>query len=162
MNAKIKDLDKGYAALKERVERMLRVGVSVGVHDAEGSQEAEGSDGATLSEVAAFNEFGTENIPRRSFLADWADENAEQHKVLISKIARAVVQGKLPSLEAGLNRMGLQFVGEIQQRIAAGIAPENAPSTIARKGSSTPLIDTGQLRSAITYQINHDAFNNSE
>lgn len=31
--------------------------------------------------------------------------------------------------------------------------PPNAPSTIARKGSDQPLIDTGQLRRAITYVV---------
>jgi len=31
--------------------------------------------------------------------------------------------------------------------------PPNAPSTIAHKGSDRPLIDTGQLRRAITYAI---------
>jgi hypothetical protein len=31
--------------------------------------------------------------------------------------------------------------------------PPNAPSTIARKGSDRPLIDTGQLRRAITYVV---------
>jgi hypothetical protein len=44
-------------------------------------------------------------------------------------------------------------VGVIKQRIANGIAPPNSPYTIARKGSSKPLIDTGQLRNSITYQV---------
>ena len=35
----------------------------------------------------------------------------------------------------------------------AGIAPPLKPATIARKGSSTPLINTGQLRSAITWRV---------
>jgi len=31
------------------------------------------------------------------------------------------------------------------------VAPPNAPATIARKGSSKPLVATGQLKSAISY-----------
>jgi hypothetical protein len=31
--------------------------------------------------------------------------------------------------------------------------PENSPITIAAKGSDKPLIDTGELRKAITYVV---------
>ena len=49
--------------------------------------------------------------------------------------------------------LGQKYVGQIQARISAGIPPPLAESTIARKGSSVPLIDTGQLRSAVTYEV---------
>ena len=31
--------------------------------------------------------------------------------------------------------------------------PENAPSTIAKKGSSNPLIDTGEMRSKVSHEV---------
>lgn len=52
-----------------------------------------------------------------------------------------------------LERVGLWAQGSIQQRISDGIPPPNAESTIRRKGSSTPLIDTGQLRTSIKYRV---------
>jgi hypothetical protein len=65
---------------------------------------------------------------------------------------RTVIEGKRTSDQV-LEILGQRAVGQIQERIASGIAPANAPSTVAKKGSSTPLIDTGVLRSSITYQV---------
>ena len=52
-----------------------------------------------------------------------------------------------------LQRIGLWAQSEIQQRISDGIPPQNAPYTINKKGSSTPLVDTGQLRSSISFKV---------
>ena len=40
-----------------------------------------------------------------------------------------------------------------EAKIASNIPPALAPETIERKGSSVALIDTGQLRSSITWQV---------
>lgn len=160
-------MDHGYEALLKRM-RTAAAGarMTVGIHEAEGAQPAEGDDEATLLDIAAYNEFGgppTEakpngNPPRRSFIADWADENIDEHREDLRKSAKAVLKGTLPSIENGLDRLGLRFVGEVQQRIKAGIEPENADSTIARKGSSTPLIGkTSQLFTSITHQVTSGA-----
>jgi hypothetical protein len=41
----------------------------------------------------------------------------------------------------------------VQMRISQGIPPALAQATVDRKKSSVPLVDTGQLRSAITWQV---------
>ena len=46
-----------------------------------------------------------------------------------------------------------EYVPHDEAEAATGIPPENAPSTIRRKrGSTTPLIDTGVLRSSVSYR----------
>lgn len=165
MNARIKDIDKGYKALLERLKKAsVGIKLTVGIHEAEGGQAAEGAKDSSLIEVAAYNEFGGpgNNPPRRSFIADWADENADQHRVMINRSARAVVAGKLPDMRTALDRLGLRFVGEVQQRIRSGIGPPNAPSTVKAKGSSTPLIDSGQLWSSITHHVEDGASSGEE
>jgi len=148
----VKVVDNGYKALLKRLLGPQRqASLTVGIHDAEGGAAANSGD-ATVAEVAAFHEFGL-GVPRRSFLADWADENEAQIKADLKKIGEAVVTGKLPSIEVGLERYGLKSVGSIQQRISDGILPELEDATVARKGSSTPLIDTGQLRASITHKV---------
>lgn len=67
--------------------------------------------------------------------------------------ATKVVIEKKYNLRVALDRFGLWAVGEIQQRIADGIPPPNAQSTVDRKGSSTPLIETGQLRASIKHKV---------
>lgn len=156
MVSRIRDTDRGFNALKIRIASMAKgTKLTVGIHEAEGDQEAEGSDGLSIAEVAAFNEFGGAdgNPPRRSFIADWSDEHLDENRGLFKTSAAAVAAGKLPSMQVALQRLGFRFVSEIQQRIRAGIEPANAESTIARKGSSTPLIDSGQLWSSVTSQV---------
>jgi hypothetical protein len=153
----IKATDKGIEALKARIAAATGgVRLTVGIHEADASAPAEGEDSdVTLGDVAAFNEFGgpDDNPPRRSFLADWADENVDEHKELMRRSARAVIKGQVPSVRVAFERLGLRFVGEIQQRIKGGIEPENRPSTVERKGSSTPLIAGGQLWTHVTHQV---------
>jgi len=90
-------------------------------------------------------------IPARSSLRDTVDiyqEPIARREVLLSQ---GVLFGKF-TLLGGLELFGMYVVGLIRQRMANGIPPPNRPSTIARKGSSKPLIDTGELRNAITWK----------
>jgi len=157
----IKDTDHGYKALVARMAAAAAgARLSVGIHEAEGGLPDESGE-ATVLDVATWNEFGgapTEskpegNPPRRSFLADWADEHVDENRETLRKIAAAVVKGKVPDMTTGLNRAGFLFVGQIQERIRAGIEPENADSTIAKKGSSTPLIASGSLWQAVKHEV---------
>ena len=105
----------------------------------------------TTAQVAAWAEFGI-GQPRRSWLLDWIDANLREVQKLQQSEMQKVVRGEQTESQARA-RVGAWIVGQIQARIAAGIAPPNAESTIAKKGSSTPLIDTGQLRSSIAFRV---------
>ena len=145
----IKDVDRGYRALVDRIFTLGNPTVSVGVFEADGAQTYD--DGITIAAVAAIHEFGL-GVPERSFLRGWFDENLERAHEAMSRLLLSVVAGKRTK-EQALELFGLWVQGEVQKRIASGISPELSAATIKRKGSSTPLIDTGQLRSSITYQI---------
>jgi len=148
---KVEDRDHGYKKRVKAIHTMAeeRPEVTVGIHEAEGAAAYE--DGATVLEVAIWNEFGTEHIPARSFLRAWFDETRGEAKERWEMLLRQVAQGKI-TREVAMERFGLWCVGGIQARIADGIPPSNRPGTIARKGSSKPLINTGQLRSSITFK----------
>lgn len=147
---KISDTDKGFHAFLERAREAAKgAGVSVGVHAAEGAEAEEG--GLTVLDVAIFNEFGL-GVPERSFLRAWIDENEAQNSELLRRAAKMALKGD-KTLHEALELLGMKFAGGIQQRIAQGISPANAPATIAKKGSDKPLIDTGQLRQAITHAV---------
>lgn len=106
----------------------------------------------TVIEVAVWNEFGTEDVPARSFIRAWFDENYDKIRDVLRNLLYTVTLGHRTK-EQALELAGLWCVGSIQQRIADGIAPENAASTIKAKGSSTPLINSGQMRSSVTHQV---------
>jgi hypothetical protein len=152
----LRDTDHGYAALAALVYGFARPTIAVGILD-RGTDPHEGTD-LTVLEVAVWNEFGTRSkdgtvrVPARSFIRAWFDENREEIRAWMATMMRSVLAGKR-SKERALELVALKCVGSIQERMARGIAPPNAPSTALRKGSSTPLIATGQLRSSVTFRV---------
>ncbi len=147
----VKDTDKGYAELVKTIYGLAHPRVAVGIFEAGGQVSA--GQGVTLIEVAIWNEFGVEgHIPARSFIRAWFDENIDQAKETLTKLMQAVLAGKL-SKAAALNQFGLWMQGQVQARIARGIPPENAESTVLKKGKSKPLVNTGQLRSSVTFAV---------
>jgi len=151
MAVKIKDTDKGYRRTVAEMRAFNGQTLSVGVHE---SKPHSGGP-LTTAELFAIHEFGLGNVPERSMLRAWVDGNKRSINREISKAAQRILktanQGKASKRE--LNRLGLAFVASIQGRIAASIPPPLAPATIKRKGSSVPLIDTGQLRQSITHKV---------
>ena len=148
---KITVSDKGYKALVKRVFEGKPAVITVGVHAQEGGEQHEGAK-ITVLDVANYMEFGTATIPARSFVRAWFDENQARAQQMLAALMRSVVKGTR-SREQILELLGQKFVAEIQARISKGIPPPLLPATIRRKGSSTPLIDTGQLRSSVTYRV---------
>lgn len=146
----IKDEDRGYRDLVKRLFGLrTKARIDVGIlEDKEHGEEG----GATLLEIGTYNEFGTATIPERSFIRAWFDEDEPHLREQLAALMASVVEGKRTK-EQVLEIMGQYCVGRIQARMAEGVAPPNAPSTVARKGSSTPLIDTGILRASISYRV---------
>jgi hypothetical protein len=153
MSSTVRDVDRGYKDLVARVFSAAQRSpqIDVGVLEGPGSQP-DGDGSIRIIEVAVFNEFGTATIPERSFIRAWFDENEAGLRQDLVKLMQSVIRGQRTADQV-LELLGQRCVGQIQERMAAGIDPENAPSTIARKGSSTPLIDTGALRSSISYRV---------
>jgi len=106
----------------------------------------------SLLEVAVIHEFGAGTIPQRSFIRATIDEKKADIEAELAKLARGVVGGQIEAHQA-LELLGAKVAGWCQSRIADGIAPTLKAATIKRKGSSKPLINTGQLRSAITWRV---------
>ena len=155
----ITDEDHGYRATIARVFNLAaeKPSITVGIHEDKGA-EAHG-DVLTVLQIAIFNEFGTHDAngkvltPERSFIRAWFDEAEPSLRQDLVKLCASVIAGKRTRADI-LELLGSRMVGEIQQRIADGIEPENAKSTIKQKGSSTPLVDMGVLRSSVTYKVN--------
>lgn len=150
-SVRVKDKDRGFRKLLESA-RIGKPVVSAGIF-AKDAKEDHG-DGATVLDVAIWNEFGVpeKNIPARSFIRAWGDENRDQMQQVATRLLRKVIKGQLTK-EQALEQFGLWMQGGIQRRMAQGIPPPNAASTIAKKGSSKPLIDAGVLRSSVTFAV---------
>lgn len=147
---------KGAKALVGRIAG-LRSGLSVtvGVHS-DDANHTHGSTGEllTVGDIATIHEFGAPaaNIPQRSFIRGWYDESQAEIRAVLKTELAAVVSGKRTVAQA-FERAALRFEGSVKERIRRHIPPPLKPATIARKGSSTPLIDSGQLRNAIRARV---------
>jgi hypothetical protein len=106
----------------------------------------------SLLEVAVVHEFGAGPVPQRSFIRATIDARRADIEAELANLARGVVGGQIEARQA-LDLLGAKVAGWCQSRIADGIAPALKAATIKRKGSSKPLINTGQLRSAITWRV---------
>lgn len=150
---RVTDRDRGARDLVKRVFDLATnsVPVTVGIHAQAGS-EAHGDGGVTLLQVAEWMEFGTSKVPERSYIRAYFDENGERIQKMLEVMAVSVAAGKRTRQQA-IELVGQKIVGEIQARISRGIPPPNAESTIRQKGSSTPLVNTGQLRAGISYEV---------
>lgn len=155
----IKISDKGASRSAASLFGANKAAVKVGVFGPKGEETTD--DGAlTMAALAAIHEFGL-GVPERSFIRSYFDAHEKQISEALIKLTKAALTKALergkPVTEAEmlqvLNKMGLFMVGEMQKRIGNGdITPPLAQQTIDRKGSSTPLIDTGQLRSSISHE----------
>jgi hypothetical protein len=154
----VTSVDRGYDAMVKRVFGFGRPKVLSGIQEADGAEGKSAGEGGqeqqglTVIDVAAWMEFGTDRVPARSFVRAWFDEHEREVRELLGKLMKSVVAGTRTK-EQILEIVGQYCVGQMQARMARGIDPPLSPKTIARKGSSTPLVNTGQLRSSITYRV---------
>lgn len=138
----------GIAALKI-LDEMSDMTIEVGFHE---GQVAD--DGSTpLAAIAYWNHFGTVSedgsvaIPARPFM-----DALENHEDQLSAFCTSAVQNAIDAADA-TKKIGVKSVGMIQKEITDGQWVPNAPSTIKKKGSDKPLIDTGRMRQEVHYVI---------
>ena len=149
---RIIDRDKGWKALLRRTKKLARQrGVTVGIHDGEGSAPS-GDSALSVADVATIHEFGLGDNPERSFVRAYADEHADEVKAKERELIKGAIKGNRTADDV-LELLGLWIVSKMQERVRSGISPPNDPVTIAAKGSSTPLINFGQLVSSITHEV---------
>lgn len=109
-----------------------------------GKKPYEGSETPDVAQVALWNEFGTGNIPSRPFL-----RNAQKiWRQRGDKIVKALLADGT-DIETICKRLGVDAQGIIKEQITRGTFTPNAPSTIRHKGSSRPLVDTGNMLQSV-------------
>ena len=104
-------------------------------------------NGLNIAQNAKFQEYGTYNIPPRPFFRNALRAN---HRKWIVFYKQGLKQRDLNIV----GKVGVMASSDIKMSITKTLTPPNAKSTISKKGSSHPLIDTGLLRRAIDYKVN--------
>jgi hypothetical protein len=108
-------------------------------------------DGKSVASVAARNNYGI-GVPQRDFMGLALPEIQRHTKEIMSSLkGRGVLTVK--QYEAVMNAAGTKAEADIKKAIVDLTDPPNAPATIAKKGSSNPLIDTGHMVQSVTHVI---------
>ena len=105
----------------------------------------------TLGQLGMIHEFGTEHIPPRPFLGPAIENNRSAISSLSGELLLKMLHNELSSREA-LGRLGSYGQRLVQKQIRETYVPPNTEETIKRKGSSHPLIDTGQMMQNVAWE----------
>lgn len=129
--------------LQELAKKEVRIGFQHG--------DATSEDGTDICDIAMWNEMGTVHSPSRPFLRNSVDNNVPQIKSFVKSQKDVFIRSG--NAETVLKNIGLFQKDLIQNEIVSGSFAPNAESTIKKKGSDKPLIDTGRMRQSVNYVI---------
>ncbi|MFP7414358.1 hypothetical protein [Priestia filamentosa] len=91
-------------------------------------------------------------IPERSFVRSTFDENESDWGQFMEGMIEKVVSLQMDARTL-FEQLGARIAADIQEKITTLRSPENAGITKENKGSSNPLMDTGGLRSRVTWKV---------
>lgn len=147
----------GIAQVKQDLSRVRGSDVLVGIPAQKTLRKGQKMNNATLMFIHTHGS-PLRNIPARAVLEPAIKADFKLIDPHLKRAAQATIQGKPQVAEQALNMAGIAASNVAKRWFTDprnGWAP-NAPSTIAQKGSDRPMIDTGQLRGAITYVVRQD------
>lgn len=107
---------------------------------------------------AVYNEFGTDGggwggpIPERPFMRNGLRDGVGEINSVSRVVGKQLIRGKI-TRRAALTKLGVKGQQLIQKSITSMNSPANSEVTVKMKGSSNPLIDTGEMRGAVTYKV---------
>lgn len=91
-------------------------------------------------------------IPERSFIRSTVDDNEEKYFRSLNRVMGRIIDGTLNKFQA-LSFVGQLVEADIKSKIINLDSPANAKSTVRKKGSDNPLVDTGLMGNSIRYVV---------
>lgn len=157
--SKITDRDLGWARLKTEMARADGSHVNVGILSDSGMAKIRTPEGGieeadvTLPQVAFWQEYGTRRgVPERPFIRNTHDKNKDKYARAMKRQLKMIAAGTM-TMKQALGRLGEKAAADVKKEMRNLRTPPNAPATIAAKGSSNPLIDTGTLLRSVNYEV---------
>lgn len=138
-----KGLENELALMKKFAKASIKVGIQ--------ADSGDYPDGTSVVDVAIWNEVGTTKTPSRPFVRQCFADNQQ---VVAQYLGFAVLRvAKGANLSQELSKIGQWYQDKQKNTLKSYPWTPNAPSTVKRKKSSKPLVDTGQLVNAIRYKV---------
>lgn len=141
----------GGAALKAALDKIASNLKSGGTVKVGFLEKGTYPDGTSVPMVAAINEFGapSRGQPPRPFFRNMIQAKSGEWPKAIEGLLKANDYDTKRVLEL----TGAAIAGQLRQSIVDLVEPPLAPSTIARKKSSKPLVDTGHMLNSVSYEV---------
>lgn len=148
--------DTGASEIFEQLAALDGLEVTVGLNGENGARKYPDRD-VSVADVGLFMEFGTIWIEPRPFLRTTFFDDASTIAAANANAISKVANGKATAM-AALADVGDLMATLVKAKIATARqwAAPLADSTIAAKGHSDPLVDTGLLEDSINYAIRKD------
>ena len=154
MSTKTIRRDRGLKRVLSEVEKLkrnpyIKVGFPKELSTTDDAKAKGG--GVTVLDVAIFHEFGTRNLPERSFIRATIANNQVAYRRITRKEINAIVAGR-GSVKDALHKLGLIMVKDIKNYIRQGRVTPPSQRALETGGGVT-LWDTGQLINSLGYSI---------
>lgn len=155
--AVVTDTDLGFDRIMLELTTLQNYSILVGIQEGSittGQTRAGRKQevGLNIAQYSAQNEFGTDKTPERSFMRTAFDENINVIRGALAEQLGLVVDGN-KTIRSAFDSVGILVANLIQRKIRQIRSPPNSPETIARKGSSKPLIDFGAMIAAVRHVV---------
>lgn len=144
------------ASIVARLREISRSSVKVGLLQNAGSTP----EGISLAELGAVHEFGSKDgrIIQRSWLRATFRRTDSERKTFVVGLVKKIMSDNGMAVDRALGLLGAWAVARCQETIVKRLtegpeAQDNKPSTVEAKGSSTPLVDTAQMKNAISFKV---------
>lgn len=159
------EICKRLKQVMKRAEKLNQLQLVVGIPN--DGKSRKDSDEITNAELGVIHEFGVpeRGIPERSFMRSTMSEESENLGNLAKVMVSGCLSGQITPRKA-FSQIGAYLKGQVVEKITDGEFQPNTAETTKRKlapvkdkrkkrapDANKPLIDTGQLRGAITYEV---------
>lgn len=147
--------DRGANRIEKDLKKIGQIDLKIGLFGSGGGPEV---NMAARGALHQFGETGTVkalifgDIPRRPFMSQAFDKGLKSLKKFILIEEKKVIAGS-QGVDQFIKRIGEYHKGQIFDIYITGDFEKNAEITIQLKGSSRPLIDTGDMRRRTDYRI---------
>lgn len=145
VTGKVIQRDRGLNRIMRDTKALDKSHTKVGVQMGDVTEE-----GLYLAQIGAWNEWGTPTIPERPHHRLTFTENIKKAQNLGAKLYKSVQENKRSPKQA-LGVLGEWYLSSLKHTIVTLKNPPNAPSTIKKKKSSNPLIDTSEYLNSMQH-----------
>ena len=152
MSVKFETKDLGKAKIERELKAAKKLVALVGIPS--DAKRHEDNPNIGLAQIAYIMEKGSavNNIPARPFMHQTRERNEKRVLGLSKKLLKNLSNGSITAMDA-IKKLGVTYEGAMKRIFIEGSFAPNALSTIRKKKSSRPLIDTSLLRQSIKFKV---------